>query len=157
VTDLVHLVVAVVLAYVLGFEREVRGASAGVRVFSMIGLGSGLIGILSTHGAPNALAGVVTGVGFIGGGLVFRQVVDRHELIRGLTTAGAILAVAALGATAGEGHLLLAGAGTFLAIFLLELHYIKALRFLSPHHYAHFFSDEISDEEPRPAPRHGQG
>src|SRR5690242_11477908 len=55
-----HLVVAFVLTYALGFERELRGSPAGDRTFSLIGLGTALIGILSRHGAPFALAGAVT-------------------------------------------------------------------------------------------------
>src|ERR1017187_4584441 len=56
------------MTYALGFERSLRGATAGDRVFSLIGAGSGVVGIIAAHGAPNALAGAITGIGFIGGG-----------------------------------------------------------------------------------------
>ncbi|MCX4783505.1 MgtC/SapB family protein [Streptomyces sp. NBC_01264] len=62
-----HLAVAFVLTYLLGLERTLRGAAAGNRTFSMIGVGAALVAVLALDGAPNALAGVVTGVGFIGG------------------------------------------------------------------------------------------
>jgi hypothetical protein len=88
VVDVGHLAVAAGLTYALGFERAVRGAAAGDRVFCMIGTGSGVIGLIATHGAPNALAGAITGVGFIGGGLVFRQATGRHQMVVGLNTAG---------------------------------------------------------------------
>lgn len=146
-----HLAVAALIGYVLGFERELRGAAAGVRVFSLIGVGAGVVGILALH-APNALAGIVTGVGFIGGGLVFGQDVGKEHLIRGITTAAAIFAVAGLGAAAGEGYVMLATAGTALAIVILEVRHVKFLRFLDARHWAPRFEDDpayaVSREEP---------
>jgi len=68
-----RLVVTFGLTFVLGFERQLRGSPAGNRTFSLIGLGAAVIGLLSESAAPNALAGAVTGIGFIGAGLVFRQ------------------------------------------------------------------------------------
>jgi MgtC family len=108
VADLVHLLVAAALTYALGFERDLRGAPAGDRVFALIGVGAGIVGVLAVHGAPTALQGALTGIGFIGAGLVFRQQQGHLQMIRGLTTAAAIFAAAAIGAAAGEGLLLLA-------------------------------------------------
>ncbi len=95
--DAGHLVAAAGLTYALGFERALRGAPAGDRLFALIGIGSGVVGIIAAHGAPNALAGVITGIGFIGGGLVFRQAVGRNNVVMGLNTAGAIFAAATIG------------------------------------------------------------
>lgn len=128
--DAAHLAAAAGLTYALGFERAVRGAAAGDRVFCMIGTGSGVIGIIATHGAPNALAGAITGVGFIGGGLVFRQVAGRAQVVRGLNTAAAIFAAAAIGAAAGQGRLLIAVVATALTAFVLEIRYIPWLSML---------------------------
>ena len=86
--DAGHLVVAAALTYTLGFERALRGAPAGDRVFALIGTGSGVIGIIAAHGAPNVLAGAITGIGFIGGGLGFRRAVGRQVVV-GLNTAAA--------------------------------------------------------------------
>lgn len=69
--DAVHLVVAVALTYLLGFERDLRAAPTGDRGFALVGAGTGVVGIIAAHGAPNVLAGAITGIGFIGGGLVF--------------------------------------------------------------------------------------
>src|ERR1700676_2836585 len=104
--DVGHLAVAVGLTYALGFERALRGATAGDRVFSLIGAGSGVVGIIAAHGAPNALAGAITGIGFIGGGLVFRQAVGRTHMGLCPNTAAAIFAAAPIGAAAGQGRLL---------------------------------------------------
>src|SRR5215475_9322264 len=116
--DLVHLLVAAGLTYAIGFERDVRGAEAGDRTFGLIGVGAGIIGVLAAHGASDALTGALTGVGFLGAALVFRQ--ERPNIVRGLTTAASILAVVAVGAAAGEGRLLVATVGAALTVLILE-------------------------------------
>lgn len=70
--------------------------------------------ILALNHAPNALAGVVTGIGFIGGRLTFRQTLASGKVVHGITTAAAIFAAAGIGATAGQGRTTLAVAGTIL-------------------------------------------
>jgi putative Mg2+ transporter-C (MgtC) family protein len=140
--DVGHLALAVALTYLLGFERDLRGAAAGDRVFALIGAGSGLIGIIALHGAPNALAGAITGIGFIGGGLVFRQAAGKLEVITGITTAAAIFAAAAIGAAAGEGRMLLAVAGTVFALIVLEVRHITWLSWLDGKHWANRFADD---------------
>jgi putative Mg2+ transporter-C (MgtC) family protein len=125
----VHILAAAGLTYTIGFERDLRGAGAGDRVFALIGTGAGVVGVLASHGAPAALTGVLTGVGFLGAGLLFRQ--EHHpEYAKGLTTAAAILAAVAIGAAAGEGRLLIATVATAVALLVLEARYIPALRVL---------------------------
>jgi putative Mg2+ transporter-C (MgtC) family protein len=140
--DVGHLAAAVGLTYALGFERAVRGATAGDRVFSLIGAGSGVVGIIAAHGAPNALAGAITGVGFIGGGLVFRQAVGRNHVVVGLNTAAAIFAAAGIGAAAGQGRLLVATAATLLALFVLEIRHVRVLNMLDGRRWAQWFRDD---------------
>ncbi|MFI5761441.1 MgtC/SapB family protein [Streptomyces sp. NPDC051563] len=137
-----HLAVAFVLTYVLGLERTLRGAAAGNRTFSMIGVGAALVAVLALDGAPNALAGVVTGVGFIGGGLVFRQTRTEGDLVHGVTTAGAIFAAAAIGAAAGQGRLALAVAATAFVILALETRHIPGLSFFDGRRWAHRFRSD---------------
>ena len=144
--DVMHLLVAAALTYALGFERDLRGSAAGDRVFALIGIGAGIVGVLAVHGAPTALQGALTGIGFIGAGLVFRQQQGHLPLIRGLTTAAAIFAAAAIGAAAGEGRLLLAAAATVLALLVLEVRYIPVLRLLDGRRWADRFRN---DEWPR--------
>jgi putative Mg2+ transporter-C (MgtC) family protein len=143
-----HLLVAAALTYALGFERDLRGATAGDRVFALIGVGAGIVGVLAVHGAPTALQGALTGIGFIGAGLVFRQQEGHLQLIRGLTTAAAIFAAAAIGAAAGEGRLLLATAATALALLVLEMRYIPLLRLLDGRRWANRFRDDESPRRP---------
>jgi putative Mg2+ transporter-C (MgtC) family protein len=143
--DMLHVLVAAGLTYLIGFERDLRRAGAGERVFALIGIAAGIVGVLATHGAPAALTGALTGVGFIGAGLLFRQ--EHAEFVRGLTTAAAILASVAIGAAAGEGQLLLAVVGTAIALLILEGRYIPIVRLLD----ARRFASRIRRDEGPPA------
>jgi putative Mg2+ transporter-C (MgtC) family protein len=140
-------VVAVVLTYLLGFERDLRGAPTGDRVFALVGAGTGVIGIIAAHGAPNVLAGAITGIGFIGGGLVFRQSVGSQQVVTGVTTAAALFAAAAIGAAAGQGRLLVAVVATALSLLVLEIRHVRWLRVLDGRRWARYFPD---DDKPAP-------
>jgi putative Mg2+ transporter-C (MgtC) family protein len=149
--DVVHVLVATALTYALGFERDLRDAPAGDRVFALIGVGAGIVGVLAAHGAPTALQGALTGIGFIGAGLVFRQEQGHLQMIRGLTTAAAIFAAAAIGAAAGEGRLVLATAATAFALLVLEIRHIRLLRLLDGRRWASRFHDDESPGRPAEA------
>lgn len=151
--NLVHILVAVALAYALGFERDLRGSPTGDRVFALIGVAAGLAGVFSVEGSPNALQGVLTGIGFIGAGVVFRQDLGRVQLVRGLTTAAALFATVAIGAAAGEGRLLLATVATAIALLVLEIRYIRGLMLLDGRRWTSRFRN---DELP-PQPLKGAG
>ena len=139
----IRLLVAFVLSYALGFERELRGSPAGERTFALIGVGTAVIGILAGHGAANALVGAVTGVGFIGGGLTFRQSTSQGDVLRGITTAAAIFAAAAVGSACGEGFLIAAALGTALLLLVLELGHLPGLKIVD----ARRWSDRFADDE----------
>jgi putative Mg2+ transporter-C (MgtC) family protein len=98
--------------------------------------------VLAAHGAPTALQGALTGIGFIGAGLVFRQQQGHLQLIRGLTTAAPIFATAAIGAAAGEGRLLVAASATGFALLVLEVRYIPVLRMLDGRRWASRFQND---------------
>jgi putative Mg2+ transporter-C (MgtC) family protein len=146
--DAAHLVVAVALTYLLGFERDLRGAPTGDRVFALVGAGTGVIGIIAAHGAPNVLAGAITGIGFIGGGLVFRQTVGSQQVVMGVTTAAALFADAAIGAAAGQGRLLVAVVATALSLFVLEIRHLRWLRLLDGRRWARYFPDDEGPLQP---------
>ncbi len=149
VAVLIRLLVAFGLSYALGFERYLRGSQAGDRTFSLVGVGTATIGIISAHGDPWALAGAVTGVGFIGGGLTFRQSTRQGEVLRGLTTAAAIFAAAAIGAAAGYGSLLAATVATAIVLVILELPHIPVLRMIDAERWSSRF---VKDETAEPIP-----
>jgi putative Mg2+ transporter-C (MgtC) family protein len=150
--DAAHLVVAVALTYLLGFERDLRGAPTGDRVFALVGAGAGVVGIIAAHGAPNVLAGAITGIGFIGGGLVFRQAFGSQQVVMGTTTAAAIFAAAAIGAAAGQGRLLVAAVATALSLFVLEIRHLRWLRMLDGRRWARFFPDDDRPVQPGKPP-----
>src|SRR3954468_12102629 len=88
-----HIALAFFLSYVIGFERELRGAPAGDRTYSLVGTGAAAVTAVTLGSSPQAIAGVLTGIGFIGGGLVFR---GEMGMLKGITSAASIFAVAAL-------------------------------------------------------------
>jgi putative Mg2+ transporter-C (MgtC) family protein len=100
--------VAGVLGYLVGLEREWAGQQAGSRTFSLVAMGSALFTALgfevfapgSTEAASRIAQNVLTGVGFLGGGMILR---DRAG-VRGLTTAAGIWAIAAVGMASGAGR-----------------------------------------------------
>jgi putative Mg2+ transporter-C (MgtC) family protein len=123
-----ELLIALTLSAAIGLEREIRQKSAGLRTHTLVGFASALIMLVSKYGFTDVLgdhviidpsrvaAQIVSGIGFIGGGLIF----VRRDAVRGLTTAAAVWLTAAVGMAAGAGLWLLAllvTAGYFLVVF----------------------------------------
>lgn len=134
---------AFLLCYAVGFERALRGAPAGDRTFALVGTAAAAISAVTVGPAPQAIGGVVTGVGFIGAGLVLRG--DRG-MIRGVTSAAAIFAATGVGVVAGTGHHWLAVFVALLIVLDLELRYVPVLNRLDAHRYADRMADEADDE-----------
>ena len=123
---IISLVFSVVLCGAIGFERERRGRSAGLRTHLLVGVGSCIIMIVSIYGFPQAFANrdvarlaaqVITGVGFLGAGAI----IHRSSGTRGLTTAATIWIVMAIGLACGSMNFVLAASGTLLIIVVLTL------------------------------------
>ena len=121
----IRLLVAAAIGAVIGYQRERAKKPAGLRTHILICVGAALITITSIYGfggLPGAdpsrvAAGIVIGIGFLGGGVIIR----RHEggTVGGLTTAATIWAVAGLGLAVGAG--LLVPAVIAAAIILIAL------------------------------------
>jgi putative Mg2+ transporter-C (MgtC) family protein len=125
-----ELGLAFVLSSLIGLEREWRQKSAGLRTHALVGLGAALFMVISKYGFNDVLsegrvildpsriaAGVVSGIGFIGGGLIF----VRGDIVRGLTTAAIVWITAAIGMACGSGLVLVAlvvTAAHFAVVFL---------------------------------------
>ena len=139
---LVRVVVAFALTYALGYERELRGSPAGDRTFSLIGTASAVLGNLAGVGSPNAIVGAVTGIGFIGGGIVVRRAVRTGEIISGITTAASIFATAAIGAAAGAGLLAVAALATGLVLVALEGPHLPLLRLVDARRWSPRFRND---------------
>lgn len=117
-----RLITAAVLSGLVGFEREAAQKAAGLRTHMLVGLGAALFGILSIVGFqgdmldPSRIAAqVVTGIGFLGAGAIFRE----GPLVRGLTTAAGLWTVAAIGLAAGAGMFAVATAATAVTVLVL--------------------------------------
>ena len=97
---ILQLLFSIVLGFLIGLERESSGKDIGIRTTSLITLGSTLFTLISANltGDPTRIVGqIVTGVGFIGAGLIFKGENHTH----GLTTAATIWCAAAIGALVG--------------------------------------------------------
>lgn len=93
-----RIILSVILGTLIGFEREYRGGhEAGIRTFAFISMGSCLFGLLSAHigdGDPSRIAAqIVSGIGFLGGGMIIKD----GNSIRGLTTAAMVWCASAIG------------------------------------------------------------
>jgi putative Mg2+ transporter-C (MgtC) family protein len=113
-----RLALAALLGAFMGIEREIRGYPAGVRTIALVALGSALFTEISTiTGTEDRIAaGIVTGIGFLGAGVIFRE----GYTVRGITTAATIWAAAAVGMAVGRELYLAAGLGSLLIFILLE-------------------------------------
>ncbi len=114
-----RLALAAFLGAVIGLEREYRGYPAGVRTMALVCLGSALYADMSRiYGGNDRIAAqIVTGIGFLGAGLIFREGFS----VKGVTTAATIWAVAAVGiAIAVEGYIIAIFA-SLITVILLEL------------------------------------
>lgn len=136
---LARIAVGFALAFVVGFEREVRGSPAGNRTFSLIGAATAALTAVLYQHSPQALAGVITGIGFIGAGVVFHT---GNTFVRGITTASAIFAIAAIGVVVGTGHLVVGTVTTGGVLLVLELRNIPGLRWLDARRYLDVFRDD---------------
>ena len=136
---------AFALCYIIGFERALRGSPAGDRTFSLVGTAAAAVTAVTVGPAPQAIGGVVTGVGFIGAGLVLRG--DRG-MIRGMTSAAGVFAATGIGVVAGTGHGWLALFVTVLTLLDLELRHLPVLNRLDAHRYAERMESDDDDEPP---------
>jgi putative Mg2+ transporter-C (MgtC) family protein len=129
----VELGSAFMLSAAIGLEREIRHKSAGLRTYTIVGTAAALFMLISKYGFTNVLAEgrivldpsrvaaqIVTGIGFIGAGLIF----VREDRVQGLTTAATVWLVTAIGMACAAGLLLLAVAVTlayFVVAFLFPI------------------------------------
>lgn len=118
-----QILVAVLLGGVLGWQRVRSGKSAGPRTYALVTAGSALFTILGHYGfggisaGSNVAAQVVTGIGFLGAGLIFH----RETHVDGLTTAAGLWMAAAIGMAVGLTYYILAIGATLLMFFVLMM------------------------------------
>jgi putative Mg2+ transporter-C (MgtC) family protein len=115
----INLAVALGLSAVIGFERQWRNRLAGLRTNSLVSLGAASFVIFAAlvpgEASPTRVAAqVVSGIGFLGAGLIFREGLN----VRGLNTAATLWCSAAIGVLAGAGYLLYATLATGFVVFV---------------------------------------
>lgn len=123
--EILSLVMAFVLGGLIGLEREINGKPAGLRTNIIICVGAAAFIILArhftsveveaAHVASRIAAGVITGVGFLGGGVLIREGSSVH----GLTTAASIWLVTSIGMACGIGQYAIAVTVTAMALVVL--------------------------------------
>ena len=115
---ILQIILAIIFGYLIGDEREQSGKAVGTRTISLICLGSTLFCLMSPHvfNADNSrvIAQIVSGIGFLGAGIIFKN----NDTIHGLTTAATIWATAAIGALIGSEMFLEAFIGTVAILFI---------------------------------------
>lgn len=122
---IVRLLAATVAGMILGINRELMDKPAGVRTHAVVALGAAIITLLATlppsdpTSASRALQGVITGIGFLGAGVILRDM--SAGTIRGLTTAATIWLAACLGAACGLGYWSVAAVASGVALLILVL------------------------------------
>ena len=117
---LTKVVLATALGYLIGMERELHGKVVGTRTISLIAIGSTLFVLMS----PTMLSGdnsriiaqVVSGIGFLGAGIIFKD----GDTVKGLTTAATVWCAAAIGCLCGYGMFAEAIVGT-IAVMCVNL------------------------------------
>src|SRR5690606_3449799 len=118
--DLISIGVSLLACSLVGLEREYKNKSAGFRTIVLIGLGATAFTIVSRLGTGSddrIAANIITGIGFIGAGVIFK---DKFSVM-GLTTAAVIWVVAGIGMAAGMGYHTLALSLSVVTVVILSV------------------------------------
>ena len=136
---LASVLLAVVLGFAIGYARKLRYKEAGIRTHTIVCAGAALIMVVSKYGfgdsaeadAARVAAQIVSGVGFLGAGII---VYRKHE-IHGLTTAAGVWATAGVGMAAGAEMYLFATGATVILIAVQCLMHVKCRFFQTKKYY----------------------
>jgi putative Mg2+ transporter-C (MgtC) family protein len=116
----VALILSIIIGYIMGVERELRGKDAGVSTHTLVILGAMLFAVLSTTdvNSPTRIAAqVVTGIGFLGAGLILRD----GTSVKNLTTASSLWVAAGIGLAFGFGFYLIGFATGIIATLVARI------------------------------------
>ncbi|MCR5325931.1 MAG: MgtC/SapB family protein [Bacteroidales bacterium] len=128
---ILRIFIAGLLGGLIGFEREFRAKEAGLRTHFIVALGSALFMIISQYAftgrydAARVAAQVVSGIGFIGAGVIIFQ----KNVVRGVTTAAGLWVAAAIGLACGAGMYAVAAAASLMTIICLETMHLITRRY----------------------------
>jgi putative Mg2+ transporter-C (MgtC) family protein len=114
----IKLLVSIVAGFLIGYERETRGKDAGVSTHILVIAGSMLFTVLSDYVDPASrsriAAQIVSGIGFLGAGLIFKE----GSIVRNLTTAASLWFAAAIGMALGFGFYVIALLSTLISVVI---------------------------------------
>lgn len=118
-------ILAALLGGIIGYERESHGQDAGIRTYAAVSLGACVFGLVSMHAMGSMVdtriaAQVVSGVGFLGAGVIMRE----HGKTTGLTTAATLWTSASIGLSMAFGMYVLSVLTTSIVFFLLAAHHL---------------------------------
>lgn len=121
---LLRLLMAFACGAVIGLNREFHHKPAGFRTFGLVSIGSAVMVItIELHSGPDGVSrviqGILTGIGFLGAGVIFRR--EQPNKVSGLTTAAAVWLTAGLGVAAGLGEYILSSVAMVMGLLLLVL------------------------------------
>ena len=122
----IRLMIAAIIGFALGFEREQQGKAAGVRTHMLVAIGSALFVLIPQQSGiepadmSRVIQGLVAGVGFLCAGTILKQGKDEHQ-VQGLTTAAGLWMTAAIGMACGLGREVTAVLSALLALAVLAL------------------------------------
>lgn len=128
---LISILVSVVLGFAIGYERKLRFKEAGIRTHTIVCVGSALIMVVSKYGfgdsadASRVAAQIVSGIGFLGAGIIIYR---KHE-IHGLTTAAGVWATSGVGMAAGAELYIVALGATLIIIAVQCLFHLNCRLF----------------------------
>lgn len=127
---LLDLLLSVALGFCIGLERKMRSKEAGIRTHTIVCMGAALMMIVSKYAfgseadSARVAAQIVSGVGFLGAGMI---VFKRHE-VHGLTTAAGVWSTAGVGMACGGRLYIVAVGATMIIIFVQYIFHLKAFR-----------------------------
>ena len=130
----VRLTASVIIAGIIGLQRESAGKAAGLRTHILVSLGStifilGCIGVgMREDAMSRVIQGIVTGIGFIGAGTIIK----RETQIEGLTTSAGLWATCAIGVVVGLGELGIALMAAVAALIVLTVVRWVEARYVDP-------------------------
>ena len=135
----IRMIIAVLLGFAIGMERKMRFKEVGIRTHAIVAAGACLFMLISKYGfsdtdgrfdAARVVAQVVSGIGFIGAGMIMH----RKLAIHGLTTAAGVWITAGIGMAAGAGMYILAASSTVIIIGAQCIMHINCKLFRTKHY-----------------------
>lgn len=149
-----QILLATLCGLAIGLERQIHGSQAGLRTYSLVCLGSCLFGIVSTHASgaayyqsvadPTRIAAqIVSGIGFLGAGIIFK---DRSR-VHGLTTAANIWVTASIGLAIAFEMFVIPLVTTILVIMILSCNRWRIFIRLNKYFGAEPYPDYKDEEE----------